>query len=113
MIQFSVRNSMLLPWCVTEFKQYYWNRDICFVGLKMFTDVMFISTTSTEHIITFLCRTKNYTELETRIREDLRPFLYNGGEGMMVPIEQLVAIRQGKKYVPDDGPKDETQKKGW
>ena len=65
------------------------------------------------HDDSHISRTKNYSELETKIREDLRPFLYNGGEGMMVPIEQLVAIRQGKKYVPNDSPTDETQKKGW
>ena len=38
-------------------------------------------------------RTKDYTELDHRIREGLRPFLYNGGNGRLVHIRELVQAR--------------------
>ncbi|CAL1545613.1 unnamed protein product [Lymnaea stagnalis] len=37
--------------------------------------------------------TKNFTDLDERIKRDVKPFLYNGGEGKYIPIVDLVKIR--------------------
>lgn len=42
-------------------------------------------------------RTKNYTELDETIRNELNRFLYNGGQGKIVHIREIVKIRcEGK-----------------
>jgi hypothetical protein len=38
-------------------------------------------------------RTKDYRGIDEKIRTDVKPFLYNGGEGELVPISDLVKIR--------------------
>ncbi|XP_076364510.1 LOW QUALITY PROTEIN: transient receptor potential cation channel subfamily V member 5-like [Tachypleus tridentatus] len=42
-------------------------------------------------------RTRNYAELDERIRELVEPFLYNKGEGRMVPIRELVMLRNQER----------------
>jgi hypothetical protein len=38
-------------------------------------------------------KTKNYQELEDTIKKEVTPYLYNGGAGRMVPIQELVMLR--------------------
>ena len=40
-------------------------------------------------------RTKDYREIDERIEKDVRPFLYNGGMGKMVQVQDLI-IRRAK-----------------
>lgn len=35
----------------------------------------------------------NYFQIDEKIKEYVVPFLYNGGEGKMVPIQELVLTR--------------------
>ncbi|XP_059151469.1 transient receptor potential cation channel subfamily V member 5-like [Physella acuta] len=37
--------------------------------------------------------TKNFTELDERIKRDVEPFLYNGGKGKNIPVLDLVKMR--------------------
>jgi len=38
-------------------------------------------------------KTKNYDEVEKAIRTKVEPFLYNKGEGMLIPISEIVITR--------------------
>ena len=42
-------------------------------------------------------RTKNYADVEARIRRDVPKYLYNGGEGKEIPIKQLVERREQER----------------
>lgn len=52
-------------------------------------------------------RTKNFKELDDRIREGLRPFLYNNGEGKIVHIRELVKARCAGKGLQLDKQDDD------
>ena len=51
-------------------------------------------------------RTKNYKELDERIREDFKPFLYNDGKGKMIHIREIVKARCLSKGVVIDDKKN-------
>ena len=59
-------------------------------------------------------RTKNYELLEQQIRDELEPFIYNGGKGKWFHVRDLVRIREGQVepgdvegviFPPDEEPK--------
>ena len=55
-------------------------------------------------------KTKNYLELEMKIEEWLPQFLYNGGNGKMVHVSELVKFRgkeRGLKLKDEDEAQDE------
>ena len=42
-------------------------------------------------------KTRNYQELDDVIREKVTPYLYNNGEGRLVPIQEVVLIRNAER----------------
>lgn len=36
----------------------------------------------------------DYTELDTAIRESVRPYLYNNGDGRYIPTTELIHVRR-------------------
>ena len=59
-------------------------------------------------------RTKNYELLEEQIRDELEPFIYNGGKGKWFHVRDLVRIREGQvepgdvkgvRFSPEEEPK--------
>ena len=51
------------------------------------------------HLMKKANRTKNYFELDRRIREGLLPFLYNGGNGRIAHVSELIQARVSEKGI--------------
>jgi len=60
-------------------------------------------------------KARDYTEMDTAIREKLTRYLYNGGEGKWVPASEIVhvrnCIRQGIPVTPPPA-KSQAEKNG-
>ena len=52
-------------------------------------------------------KSKDYAKLETKIKETVKPFLYNGGEGQIVHVSEFVLGRCADKGVVLNKPESE------
>jgi len=44
-------------------------------------------------------KTRDYTELDLAIREQLTPYLYNNGDGRYIPTSELIHVRRYVIYI--------------
>lgn len=40
------------------------------------------------------CSTNDYTEIDAAIQENIRPYLYNNGDGRYIPTAELIHVRR-------------------
>lgn len=64
---------------------------------KVFHNLNWVTILTSKFLLSKASKTKDYREVDERIRTCFLPYLYNGGEGELIHISEIVQLREGKK----------------